>query len=48
MEIVPFEAVIAHIRFIWHGPISPGEEVVLVSEWDMRALVNEEWVVMPE
>jgi len=32
-------------RFIWYGTISPGEEVVLVSEWDVRAPVDAEWRV---
>ena len=30
-------------KFIWYGTISPGEEVVLVSEWDVRAPVDTEW-----
>jgi len=30
-------------KFIWYGTISPGEEVVLVSEWDVRAPVDVEW-----
>jgi len=30
-------------KFIWYGTISPGEEVVLVSEWDVRAPVDAEW-----
>ena len=29
-------------KFIWYGTISPGEEVVLVSEWDVRAPVDTE------
>ena len=32
-------------RFIWYGAIHPGEEVVLVSEWDVRAPVDAEWKV---
>jgi len=32
-------------KFIWYGTISPGEEVVLVSEWDVRAPVDAEWRV---
>jgi len=35
-------------RFIWYGKISPGEEVVLVSEWDVRAPVDTEWRVKSE
>ena len=30
-------------KFIWYGTVSPGEEVVLVSEWDVRAPVDAEW-----
>ena len=30
-------------KFIWYGTISPGEEVVLVSEWDVRAPFDVEW-----
>jgi len=30
-------------KFIWYGTISPGEEVVLVSEWDVRTPVDGEW-----
>lgn len=30
-------------KFIWYGIIPPGEEVVLVSEWDARAPVDTEW-----
>jgi hypothetical protein len=30
-------------KFIWYGTISPGEEVVLVSEWDVRAPVDAGW-----
>ena len=32
-------------KFIWYGTISPGEEVVLVSEWDVRAPFDVEWKV---
>ena len=32
-------------KFIWYGTISPGEEVVLVSEWDVRAPVDAEWKI---
>ena len=32
-------------KFIWYGTIDPGEEVVLVSEWDVRAPVDAEWRV---
>lgn len=35
-------------KFIWYGTISPGEEVVLVSECDVRAPVDVEWVVRIE
>ena len=31
-------------KFIWHGTINPGKEVVLVSKWDIRAPVDVEWV----
>ena len=30
-------------RFIWFGTIPPGEEVILVSKWDVRAPVDAEW-----
>ena len=30
-------------KFIWYGTIPPGEEVVLVSEWDVRAPFDVEW-----
>jgi hypothetical protein len=30
-------------KFIWYGTISPGEEVVLVSKWEVRAPVDAEW-----
>ena len=32
-------------KFIWYGTISPGEEVVLVSEWDVRAPADAEWKI---
>ena len=32
-------------KFIWYGTISSGEEVVLVSEWDVRAPVDAEWKI---
>jgi len=35
-------------KFIWYGPISPGEEVVLVSEWDVRAPFDAGWRVKTE
>ena len=35
-------------KFIWYGTISPGEEVVLVSEWDVRAPVDAEWKIKSE
>ena len=36
-------------KFIWYGTISPGEEVVLVSEWDVRAPVyGAEWRIKSE
>ena len=31
-------------KFIWHGTIDPGKEVVLVSKWDIRAPVDVEWI----
>ncbi|KAF9653409.1 hypothetical protein BDM02DRAFT_1911688 [Thelephora ganbajun] len=30
-------------KFIWYGTISPGEEIVLVSEWDVKAPVDTKW-----
>ena len=30
-------------KFIWYGTIPPGEGVVLVSEWDVRAPFDVEW-----
>jgi hypothetical protein len=35
-------------KFIWYGSISPGEKVVLVSEWDVRAPVDTDWRVKSE
>jgi len=35
-------------KFIWFGTISPGEEVVLVSEWDVRAPFDAGWRVKSE
>ena len=35
-------------KFIWYGSISPGEEVFLVSEWDVRAPVDVEWRIKSE
>ena len=35
-------------KFIWFGTIPPGEEVVLVSEWDVRAPFDAEWRVKSE
>ena len=32
-------------KFIWYGTIPPGEEVVLVSEWDVRAPFDAKWKV---
>ena len=32
-------------KFIWYGTIPRGEEVILVSEWDVRAPVDAEWRV---
>ena len=30
-------------KFIWFGSVKPGEEVVLVSQWEVRAPVDVEW-----
>ena len=30
-------------KFVWYGTIPTGKEVVLVSEWDVRAPVDAEW-----
>ena len=35
-------------KFIWYGTISPGEEVVLVSEWDVRAPCDAGWRLRSE
>jgi len=35
-------------KFIWYGTISPGKEVVLVSEWDVRAPFDVGWRVKSE
>ena len=35
-------------KFIWYGTISPGEEVVLVSEWDVRAPFDAGWRIKSE
>ena len=35
-------------KFIWCGTIPPSEEVVLVSEWDVRAPVDAEWRLKSE
>jgi len=35
-------------KFIWYGTISPGEEVVLVSEWEVRAPFDAGWTVKSE
>jgi len=35
-------------KFIWYGTIPPGEEVILVSEWDVRAPVEAEWRIKSE
>ncbi|KAF9651185.1 hypothetical protein BDM02DRAFT_3259188 [Thelephora ganbajun] len=35
-------------KFVWYGTIPPGKEVVLVSEWDVRAPVDAEWRVKSE
>ena len=32
-------------KFIWYGSIPPGKEVVLHSEWEVRAPVDAEWRV---
>ena len=31
-------------KFIWHGTVDPGKEVVLISKWEIRAPVDVEWV----
>ena len=35
-------------KFIWYGTISPGDEVVLVSEWDVRAPCDAGWRLKSE
>jgi len=30
-------------KFIWYGSVEPGREVVLVSQWEVRAPVEVEW-----
>ena len=35
-------------KFIWYGTIPPGEEVVLISEWEVRAPADAEWRVKSE
>jgi uncharacterized protein (TIGR02231 family) len=35
-------------KFVWYGMIPPGEEVALVSGWDVRAPVDAEWRVKSE
>ena len=35
-------------KFIWFGTIPPGEEVVLVSKWEVRAPVDAEWRIKSE
>ena len=35
-------------KFIWYGTIPPGKEVVLVSEWDVRAPVDVDWRIKSE
>ena len=30
-------------KFIWSGSVKPGEEVVLISQWEVRAPVDVEW-----
>jgi len=35
-------------KFIWYGTISPCEEVVLVSEWEVRAPFDAGWRVKSE
>jgi hypothetical protein len=31
-------------KFVWHGTVDPGNEVVLVSRWEVRAPVDVEWI----
>ena len=35
-------------KFIWYGTIPPGEEVVLISKWDVRAPVDAGWRLRSE
>jgi len=35
-------------KFIWSGTILPGQEVTLVSEWDVRAPVDAGWRIKSE
>ena len=35
-------------KFIWYGTIPPGEGVVLISEWEVRAPVDADWMVKSE
>ena len=35
-------------KFVWYGALLPGEEVVLVSEWEVRAPGDTEWRVRSE
>ncbi|KAF9649660.1 hypothetical protein BDM02DRAFT_3166452 [Thelephora ganbajun] len=30
-------------KFIWYGTVDPGKEVILVSQWEVRAPVDVEW-----
>lgn len=30
-------------KFIWFGSVEPGKEIVLVSQWEVRAPVDVEW-----
>ena len=32
-------------KFVWYGTTPPGEEVVLISEWDVRAPVDAGWMI---
>ena len=35
-------------KFVWYGTIPPGKEVILISEWEVRAPVDAEWRVKAE
>jgi hypothetical protein len=35
-------------KFIWYGTIPPREEVVLVSEWEVRAPIDADWRLRSE